>query len=107
MRTSLQLSCVQDFDALKLVGSVTRETNGVAVEGVLQTGLRNDFDNEESLARGRTAVVCDVWGSIGKSRIHLSNAIPGTCASSLTSTRGGCNLASNALTSSTSGSRFS
>jgi hypothetical protein len=51
MRTSLHLSCVQDFDALKLVGSVTHKTNGVAVEGILQTGLRNGFDNKGRYVR--------------------------------------------------------
>jgi hypothetical protein len=42
MRTCLQMSVFQDFDALKLVGSVTHKTHCVAVEGTLQTGLRND-----------------------------------------------------------------
>jgi hypothetical protein len=45
---------------------VTRETNCAAVEGILQTGLRNDFDNKGRLASGRTGVVCNIWGSIGQ-----------------------------------------
>jgi hypothetical protein len=64
MRTSLQLSIIRDFDTLKLVGSVTHKTNGVAAKGILQTGLRNDFVNRGRLARGRTGVVCNIWGSI-------------------------------------------
>jgi hypothetical protein len=51
------------------VGSVTRKTNPVAVKGILQTGLRSDFDNKGRLARGRTGVMCNVWGSIG----HVEN----------------------------------
>jgi hypothetical protein len=66
MRTCLQLSIFQDFDTFQMVGSVTHKTNPVAFKGILRTGLRNDFDNKGRLARGRTGVMCNVWGSIGQ-----------------------------------------
>jgi hypothetical protein len=68
MRTSLQLASLGDFDTLKLVGGVTRKTNAVAVEGILQTGLRSDFDNKGRLTRGRSSIMCYIWGSVDQVR---------------------------------------
>jgi hypothetical protein len=107
MRTSLQVSCVQDFDALKLAGSVTHKTNGVAVEGILQT-----VSETTSTTKGDWPGVgrpsCVIFGEVlTKSRILFSNARLETRTSSLTYMSGGCNLASDTLISSTSVSRFS
>jgi hypothetical protein len=37
MRAGLQLSCIQGFNTLRLVGNVTRKTNSTAVKSIMRT----------------------------------------------------------------------
>jgi hypothetical protein len=50
------------FNTLEQVGNVTRKTNAVAVKGIMQSGLRSDF-NQRGDQRGRTGVMANPFGN--------------------------------------------
>jgi hypothetical protein len=77
MHAGLRFICLPTSNALQLVGNVTHKTNAIAVKAIIQSGLRNDF-NERGEQQGRTAT----WRRQG-THSHLDVPNGGACSASM------------------------
>jgi hypothetical protein len=61
MRAGLRVIKSVEFNTLPLLGKVTHKTSVSAARGIMQSGLRNDFDGGGKLG-GRIGIVADPFG---------------------------------------------